>query len=65
MLNTKASTACRVIVRRIGADATVTSVVRYPPPVHEYPAGSWGPAEAGALVSGLPPWQEPWTSARD
>jgi glucose-6-phosphate 1-dehydrogenase len=35
-------------------------LVAYPPPVHRYPAGTWGPAEADALLSGYPPWQTPW-----
>ena len=32
-----------------------------PPPVHAYAPGSWGPAEATALVAGHSRWQEPWT----
>jgi glucose-6-phosphate 1-dehydrogenase len=32
----------------------------YPPPVHRYAAGTWGPPEADALVSSYPPWQAPW-----
>lgn len=35
-------------------------LVAYPPPVHQYPAGSWGPSQAGALLTGYPPWQPPW-----
>jgi len=35
-------------------------LVAYPPPVHRYQVGTWGPAEADALVSGYPPWQAPW-----
>jgi glucose-6-phosphate 1-dehydrogenase len=35
-------------------------LVAYPPPVHRYPVGTWGPPEANALVSGYPPWQPPW-----
>ncbi|HUB42105.1 MAG TPA: glucose-6-phosphate dehydrogenase [Streptosporangiaceae bacterium] len=35
-------------------------VLAYPPPVHRYPAGTWGPSAAEALVSGYPPWQNPW-----
>ena len=35
-------------------------LIAYPPPVHHYPAGSWGPPQADALLSGYPPWQSPW-----
>jgi glucose-6-phosphate 1-dehydrogenase len=35
-------------------------LVTYPPPLHPYPIGSWGPAQADALLSGHPPWQPPW-----
>ena len=35
-------------------------LVAYPPPVRRYPVGTWGPPEADALVSGYPPWQQPW-----
>ena len=31
-----------------------------PPPVHVYASGSWGPAEADALVEGHSHWHEPW-----
>jgi glucose-6-phosphate 1-dehydrogenase len=31
-----------------------------PPPVHSYAPGSWGPAEADALVAGRGRWHEPW-----
>jgi Glucose-6-phosphate dehydrogenase, C-terminal domain len=33
-----------------------------PPPVHVYPQGSWGPAEADRLVAGHGGWHEPWIS---
>ena len=33
-----------------------------PPPVHPYKPGSWGPAEADALVAGHGRWHEPWIS---
>ncbi|HSC50591.1 MAG TPA: glucose-6-phosphate dehydrogenase [Gaiellaceae bacterium] len=33
-----------------------------PPPVHSYAPGSWGPAEADALVAGHGRWHEPWIS---
>jgi glucose-6-phosphate 1-dehydrogenase len=32
-----------------------------PPPVHTYTPGSWGPAEADALVAGHGRWHQPWT----
>lgn len=35
-------------------------LVAYPPPVHPYPVGSWGPPQADALLAGSPPWQSPW-----
>ncbi|HTZ91239.1 MAG TPA: glucose-6-phosphate dehydrogenase [Streptosporangiaceae bacterium] len=35
-------------------------LVAYPPPVHHYNVGTWGPAQADVLVSGYPPWQPPW-----
>jgi glucose-6-phosphate 1-dehydrogenase len=35
-------------------------LVAYPPATHGYPAGTWGPPEADALLSGYPPWQPPW-----
>jgi glucose-6-phosphate 1-dehydrogenase len=35
-------------------------LVAYPPPVRRYAAGTWGPPEADALVSGCPAWQQPW-----
>ena len=31
-----------------------------PPPVHAYAPGSWGPAEADALVEGYGRWHGPW-----
>jgi len=31
-----------------------------PPPVHRYAPGTWGPAEADALVAGRGRWQDPW-----
>jgi glucose-6-phosphate 1-dehydrogenase len=31
-----------------------------PPPVHPYPQGSWGPAEADQLVAGHSGWHGPW-----
>ncbi|HEY7017625.1 MAG TPA: glucose-6-phosphate dehydrogenase [Gaiellaceae bacterium] len=33
-----------------------------PPPVHSYTPGSWGPAEADALVEGHGRWHEPWVA---
>ncbi|MEU6815399.1 glucose-6-phosphate dehydrogenase [Streptomyces sp. NPDC046860] len=38
----------------------VQPLLTYPPPVHPYPPGSWGPPQAEALVAGSPPWQKPW-----
>jgi glucose-6-phosphate 1-dehydrogenase len=38
----------------------VQPLVAYPPPVHRYPVGSWGPSQAEALLSGYPTWQPPW-----
>ena len=38
----------------------VQPLVAYPPPLHRYPAGSWGPPQADELLSGYPPWQPPW-----
>jgi glucose-6-phosphate 1-dehydrogenase len=35
-------------------------LVAYPPAVHRYPAGTWGPPQADALLSGYPSWQPPW-----
>jgi glucose-6-phosphate 1-dehydrogenase len=31
-----------------------------PPPVHPYPQGSWGPAEADKLLAGHSGWHGPW-----
>jgi glucose-6-phosphate 1-dehydrogenase len=33
-----------------------------PPPVHPYAKGSWGPAEADALLAGDGRWHEPWVA---
>lgn len=33
------------------------------PPIHAYASGSWGPAEADALLRGHPRWQRPWLGA--
>jgi glucose-6-phosphate 1-dehydrogenase len=30
------------------------------PPVHPYPPGSWGPAQADAVAAGFGGWQTPW-----
>ncbi|MEV0492586.1 glucose-6-phosphate dehydrogenase [Streptomyces atratus] len=35
-----------------------------PPEVLPYRKGSWGPAEADALVRGHPRWQQPWLAQR-
>ena len=34
-----------------------------PPPVYDYPQGSWGPLEADTLVAGRGRWHEPWVPA--
>src|SRR4051794_34777174 len=34
-----------------------------PPPVHAYAPGSWGPAEADALVAGFGRWHDPWVGS--
>ena len=31
-----------------------------PPPVQPYARGSWGPADAGKLLTGHPSWRRPW-----
>lgn len=38
----------------------VQPLVAYPPTLHRYPVGSWGPPQADELLSGHPPWQPPW-----
>ncbi len=38
----------------------VQPLLDHPPPVHDYPKGSWGPQEAAALVRGCADWHEPW-----
>ncbi len=32
----------------------------YPPPVHPYAPGSWGPTEAKSIASGFGGWRAPW-----
>lgn len=39
-------------------------LIESPPPVHPYQRGTWGPAEADALVRGHPSWHVPWLPAR-
>jgi glucose-6-phosphate 1-dehydrogenase len=34
-----------------------------PPPVHKYAKGTWGPAEADALVAGHGRWHGPWVAS--
>jgi glucose-6-phosphate 1-dehydrogenase len=41
----------------------VQPLLDQPPPVHEYPEGSWGPKEAAALVRSCADWHEPWLPA--
>jgi glucose-6-phosphate 1-dehydrogenase len=53
----------RLFARQDAVDESwriVQPLLDYPPPVHGYPAGSWGPAEADALLAGHPGWQPPW-----
>jgi glucose-6-phosphate 1-dehydrogenase len=38
-------------------------LLEHPPPVHEYPVGSWGPKEADKVIAGFGSWQEPWLPA--
>jgi len=38
----------------------VQPLVDQPPPVQEYPKGSWGPPEAAKLVRGCAEWHKPW-----
>ncbi|HEY8465966.1 MAG TPA: glucose-6-phosphate dehydrogenase [Solirubrobacterales bacterium] len=40
----------------------VEPLIAAPPPVHPYPPGTWGPAEADAIVAGVCEWYEPWTA---
>jgi glucose-6-phosphate 1-dehydrogenase len=35
----------------------------HPPPVHLYAPGSWGPAEADRLLSGVGAWHGPWVAS--
>jgi glucose-6-phosphate 1-dehydrogenase len=35
-------------------------LLAYPPPVHRYAVGTWGPPQADALLAGYPPWRTPW-----
>jgi glucose-6-phosphate 1-dehydrogenase len=41
----------------------VQPLLDQPPPVQEYPKGSWGPPEAARLVRGFADWHEPWLPA--
>jgi glucose-6-phosphate 1-dehydrogenase len=38
-------------------------LLEHPPPVRPYAKGSWGPAEADAILSGYGRWHEPWVAA--
>jgi glucose-6-phosphate 1-dehydrogenase len=38
-------------------------LLREPPPVHAYEPGSWGPPEAGRLMSGFGAWHAPWVAS--
>ncbi|MEV0386716.1 glucose-6-phosphate dehydrogenase [Nonomuraea sp. NPDC050643] len=53
----------RLFARRDAVEESwriVQPLVDYPPPLHRYPIGSWGPPQADELLSGHPPWQPPW-----
>jgi len=41
----------------------VQPLVDQPPPLQEYPRGSWGPPEARRLVRGYADWHQPWLPA--
>jgi glucose-6-phosphate 1-dehydrogenase len=41
----------------------ITPLLDQPPPVHPYPKGSWGPAEADKVLEGYGRWHEPWLVA--
>ena len=41
----------------------MTPLLEQPPPVHPYPKGSWGPAEADKVLEGHGRWHEPWLVA--
>jgi glucose-6-phosphate 1-dehydrogenase len=41
----------------------VQPLLDQPPPVQDYPQGSWGPPEAAKLVRGYSDWHEPWLPA--
>ncbi|MET0526085.1 MAG: glucose-6-phosphate dehydrogenase [Nocardioides sp.] len=52
--------------RQDGVDETwriMQPLLDAPPPVHLYPPGSWGPAEADALTAGHGGWHGPWVVA--
>ena len=38
----------------------VQPLIDNPPPVEQYPKGSWGPEEAAKLVHGCAEWHQPW-----
>jgi glucose-6-phosphate 1-dehydrogenase len=38
----------------------VQPLLDQPPPVQQYPKGSWGPEEAAKLVQGCAEWHRPW-----
>jgi glucose-6-phosphate 1-dehydrogenase len=43
----------------------VQPLMDQPPPVREYPKGSWGPQEAAMLVHGHADWHQPWLTANE
>jgi glucose-6-phosphate 1-dehydrogenase len=53
----------RLFVREDGEEQTwriVQPLLDAPPPVQPYARGSWGPADAGKLLTGHPSWRRPW-----
>jgi glucose-6-phosphate 1-dehydrogenase len=53
----------RLFVREDSEEQTwriVQPLLDAPPPVQPYARGSWGPADAGKLLTGHPSWRRPW-----
>jgi len=52
-----------LFTREDGVEETwrvIQPLLSQPPPVREYPKGTWGPKEAGDLVRGVCDWHKPW-----
>ncbi len=52
-----------LFIREVGIEETwriVDPLLRQPPPVEPYEAGSWGPVSAASLVQGTCEWFDPW-----